>query len=220
MRASAFLTDNERASVEQAVAWAEQRTSAEFVVAVAAASGDYRLPDVGVSLVGAALLITLGEGGALLFTADHAHLGGRGLVELLLAGALGGWLAARLWPALRLPLVSQIRRQIEAQRAARRVFEAHQLGQTAGRSGLLIYVSLFEQEVVVRADQAVAAALGPDNLRVLHDLAAQRLHQRRRVDALCDTIEAAAEKLAPLLPPLRPNPDELSNRLLVYDRRP
>jgi putative membrane protein len=112
-------------------------------------------------------------------------------LDALAAFALGVLLAG-LFPGLRRVLTPRSLLRSAAQRGARRAFAELGVEKTRDRVGLLIYVALFEREVVIVADQGVPAAL------VEQGLAEARSDLQASVRALnFDAFETALAKLGP-----------------------
>ena len=224
-RASTCFSDEQRRRIEQAVADAESRTAAEIVPAVAAASGRYdRAEDIaGLWLGLIAMLLTwlwLPRGAP-----EPGSWGGRapwmdGL--LLVAGMILGFLAgavlaSNLWTLRRLFTPKrQMRDEVAA--AARRAFFDARVHHTTGRTGLLIYVSLYEHVAAVLADQVVTEKLGQP---ALDELCARLTANLRRdgdvTTALVAVIGDAGKRLAATLPAAPDDRDEIAASLVTLD---
>jgi putative membrane protein len=136
------------------------------------------------------------------------------------AGFVAGSVLASYWAPLRRLFVSSREMQEEVARAASHVFALGRLAATRERTGLLIYVSLFERQVVILADTRAAEALGEDGLGVLRDIAAGRLREGKTIETFLETLQVAAERLAAALPPGAENPEEISGQVLLFHPRP
>jgi putative membrane protein len=226
MNAEHFLSKEERESVENAVAEAEKKTSAEIVCAVATESGRY---DRAESIVGLAV-------GLIFLSMANAVIPGMSLTEgswtvqqgiplgwqalMLVMGFIAGSGLATYWHPLRRMFVSEQEIEEEVSRASAYVFSLGKLTGTRERSGVLIYVSLFERRVMILADRRAFEVLGQDEINGLRDLAVKRLREKKRRETFVDTIASAAEKLCEKLPAGADNSDELSNRLMLLHPRP
>ena len=224
-RASTLFSDEQRRRVEQAVAEAESRTAAEIVPVVASASGRYdRAEDVvglWLGLIATSLTWLL-----LPRTApDPGSWAGRPpwidwllLVAAMLFGFIAGvilasyaWLLRRLFTPKR-----QMRDEVGA--AARRAFFDARVHHTTGRTGLLIYVSLYEHVAVILADQIVLEILGQP---ALDELCARLTADLRRdgdlTAALVTVITDAGQRLAPVLPAASDDHNEITASLVTLD---
>lgn len=226
MTATTFLNSTQQADVEKVSAEAEKRTAAEIVCAVATESGRYDRAESLVGLLGAlvglgiAAMLSTGAGGP-----SGSWSGDRGLALgwqcfAVVAGFVAGSLVASYFHPLRALFTSAHEMEQEAARAASHVFASQGLGVTRSRGGLLLYVTLYERRVVVLADKAVMDALGEGFPRELRDIAVRHLREGRRGETFLETIQTAADRLAPSLPVKADDADELSNRLVIYHPRP
>jgi len=71
---------------------------------------------------------------------------------------LGAWVSAVL-PVVRRSLASQKRQEAQVRTAAAAAFYEERVWTTHAHTGLLLYVSLLERQVIVLADQGVTAAV-------------------------------------------------------------
>jgi putative membrane protein len=155
MGTSAFTDKAAKAAVAQAIQEIERATSAEVVVAVRPSSGHYRHTDylVGFALSFAALLVFLFDSHE--FSIDWMPL------DTVIAFALGTFLSAS-FPLLRRALTSRRLMRENVRTSARATFFELGIGKTSGRTGILVYVSMFEKAVEVVADMGIdRAVLGP-----------------------------------------------------------
>jgi putative membrane protein len=155
MGTSAFTDKAAKAAVAQAIQEIERATSAEVVVAVRPSSGHYRHTDylVGFALSFAALLVFLFDSHE--FSIDWMPL------DTVIAFALGTFLSAS-FPLLRRALTSRRLMRENVRTSARATFFDLGIGKTSGRTGILVYVSMFEKGVEVVADMGIdRAVLGP-----------------------------------------------------------
>jgi len=156
MSARDLLDSTAKDEVARVIRELEAKTSAEVVVAVRAVSGHYRHTDwlVGFGLALVALCVFLFHPAPF----DEHLLP----FEILLVFVLGGFLSASVAP-LRRVLTSRRLMAENVLRAARAAFVERGVSRTRGRTGLLIYVSTFEQKVELVGDIGLDfEALGDD----------------------------------------------------------
>lgn len=223
-RASQWFSAEQRAKVAATVAEGEARTSAEIVPVVATESGRYDRPEdlvgLGTALVAVAAVWALwprealdpGSWGGPPALFELAALGGAILVGFVAGAAIAGrvgWLRQLVTPR------AQMREEVE--RRSRQVFHDGRVHHTAGRSGVLLYVSLFERMAAVVADQATTEALGPDTLEALCARLTEELRRGDVAEALCVSIRETAGRLAPVLPRKDDDVNELSDALVLLD---
>lgn len=111
--------------------------------------------------------------------------------------------------------------EAEVDRAAAHAFVHAGVRSTASRSGILIYVSLFERRVVIFADEQDHQALMEDGIRTLRDIAARQLQKGDFAQTFLQAIEVAGRRLENSSPAQREmNPNELATHLLIFHPQP
>lgn len=175
-------------AVEAAVSRLEAGTDAEVVVVAAARSASYR--DASLLLGGAGGLAMLV---AVLFV-DRAVAPWMVPVDVALGAALGYGLGRLSWVLRRLVPASRRRRAVL--RAARDAFVEEAVHATPQRSGVLVYVSALEGEVVVLPDVGVEAAVPRGRW-----VAAARAIDGRDLDRFLTGLAGLGEVLCAHLPP-------------------
>jgi putative membrane protein len=166
MSEASFYEERAKSDTRDAVRDIEAQTSAEIVVALRRVSGSYRDADylAGLLLALVALLVML--------FADHTFPLLSFPAGMIGAFALGAFCSTGA-PALRRALTSPSRRRAQVRTAAREAFVDQGISRTQGRTGILVFVSLFEREVEVVADHGVdPVLLGEDWARAVAALRA------------------------------------------------
>ena len=223
-RASQLFTDEGRRRIDQAVAAAESKTSAELVPVVVTASGRYdRAEDIIGLWFGLVVMIVLW----LLLPRQSAEPGSWGGIPLLLemlllvagvvlafiggaaAGSRVAWLRHLFTPR------NEMRDDVAAR--AREIFFDNRVHHTAGGTGLLVYVSLFEHMAAIIADQVVLDKLGQTALDELCAQLTEGLHGGNPTDAICAVLQSAGQRLAAVLPRAEDDINELSDALVTLD---
>jgi len=222
-KASEIMTPEQRARVEKAVSAAESKTSCEIVPVVATASGRY---DRAEDLVGLWCAIAGAVAAFLLFPgrSDHGTWGGIPLwgqvgllvLVMLVCFIVGATLADR-FRSLRLLFTPRSHMQQEVNLRARELFFDRRVHHTAGASGLLIFVSLYERTAVVLGDRSVVAALGERFPEDLCQRLTASLRSQDVASAICDTIQHAATALQTALPRTASDVNELPDTLVLLD---
>lgn len=201
-----FLTDEAKQAFSDAVAAVEGCSSAELVVAVRARSGSYLHADLlaGLAMALAALVF-------LLFSPWPFDLVWF-VVDPLVAGLLGGLIASRL-PSVRRALTSRAERRRRVETAARSTFVEKRIHRTAGRTGILLYVSVLEREAEVVVDVGVETAAATEAWgRVTGEI---REAVRRGADGVevAGKVRALGTLLSPVLVRSDRDVDELANEV-------
>jgi putative membrane protein len=200
-----WLSPSLRDRVAATVRQIEGRTGAEVVVTVRARSGCYRAADY---LFGACCSLAALLGYVFLpitFPDDVAAL------LIVLSFGVGAVFAANV-PPLRRLFVSRSRRGEEVARAARACFVDQGIGQTRDRTGVLVFLSLFERRVEVVADRGIPVArLGQ---RYRDATAALDRAARRGPEAFLAALGALGELLAESVPRRADDVNELPDEVV------
>lgn len=189
------------AAIAEAVRALECCSCAEVVVEVRARSGSYAHADArfGALLAFAALLV-------LLFS-PWPFAPAWVAVDVVLAYAFGVWIARRT-VILRRLMTARRERAEQVRRTAGAVFYERGVANTAGETGVLVYVSQLERRIEILADRGVLLAVPP----LVWNQLLERV--RGRV-ATAETLVEVLRELTPLLEehlPLREGDrDELAN---------
>jgi len=210
MRATELLDEAARERLARTVREAERGTGGEIVVAIASACDEYGSAGwrLGVALAAIAFL-ALG-----LFAPPLPWVAYLAAEAAMLA--LGHALARV--GAIRRELVSHALVEARVAERARRAFAEHGLARTRGRTGILIFVALFERRVVVLADEGIHRALGPgESWQEVVERAVGGLRSGAALVGLENAVRRCGEILARHLPPAAVNPDELPNAVVIED---
>jgi putative membrane protein len=201
-----FLTDEAKAAFNETVRAVEGASAAELVVAVRARSGSYFHADL---LAG--LLAALAALAFLLFSPWPFDLAWF-VVDPIVAGLLAGLASSRL-PSVRraLTLPAARRRRVEA--AARATFVEKRVHATAGRTGILLYLSLLEREAAVVVDLAVEPLAATDAWRDRVESIRQALRRGADGAEAARRARGLAGLLAPALARQAGDRDELPNEV-------
>lgn len=193
--------------IRAAVAAVESRTDAELVVVIAPKSGGYR--DIALwAAIGAALLTLM----VVLWSPwDFDPL--LVPIEVVLGGLVGG-LAVRGRPALIRLLTSSSRRRAEVQVAARLAFLAENVHATRAHTGLLIYASRLEGQVVLLPDLGLRGLISEGTWNAVRFGGGPR--ELTDLEGLLSGLGQIGELLARALPASAENPQELEDAPRVY----
>ena len=185
---------------------AEQKTSAEIVVAVVSRSGSYR----DVDLLTGACLAFLG----LLFIVYNpwtVHSPVYFPVEVgLLFGV--GFFGSRTIPGWRRLLTTEGRRQSQVLTAAREQFLESGVGDTRARTGLLVFLALEERHAVVLPDVGVTRAVDPPVWNALAFQLAEISTAESPAERLLQEIAELGPALEQYLPATEDDSDEIPNQ--------
>jgi putative membrane protein len=196
-----FFSDEAKRASAASVRNVEAQTSAEIVVAVRKHSGSYGVLAYHFGAGLAALVVLV------LLVAPDVYSVEAIALDALLAFALGALCAANFDTLRRLLSRSATLTQ-NVNRAARAAFFDLGISRTSGRSGILVYVSLFERRCSVLPDVGIEPArLQPGWLDASRGL--EQAVKRRDLQA----FHSALESLGPLLGRTYPRAEDDVNEL-------
>ena len=219
------LTEEDHALVSAAVRAAEAKSSGEIVTIVAPRSDAYH--DVGLHYaVLAMLLVPVG-----------LYFAPQGLIDWA-TGLLLGWNAeptrqqVAVWLFVKLAAVFLIVRyalawmplrmaltpgRTKTRRVHRRAVEVFRTGcelKTRGRTGVLIYLSMAEHRAEIVADQAIAEQVPADVWAEALAALIAEAKAGRIGEGMAKAVEMVGDVLAPILPPVPHDDNELPDRLV------
>lgn len=211
----------DRERINTAIAAAELKTSAEIVPVIAESSGRYdRAEDAWgaclgvicflvVDLVVLPRWIPLGHWSEFSVWPVTAQLGA------LFIGALIGIVLSNRVPGLRRFFITRAELIHEVTAQARQVFFDQRIHHTGGRSGVLIFISLFERKAVVLTDEVVLQIFGQPFVDTWCADLTNRLKTLPVMDAMEQTIAQIGSDLATALPGSVYNANELPDALIT-----
>lgn len=195
MKVSRFFSAADRAAIETAVKAAEAHTAGEIVPYAVSRSDSYH----GSRWLGAFLGAVSGAAAA----AAIIQLGDLWLVgpatwaaAAAVVGGAAGYLAVALVPPLQRLLVTESERDQAVHRRAAEAFIEHEVFATRERTGILLFVSLFERRVVVLADAGINAHVGEQEWAGIVASVAAGIRAGRPGEALAAAITRCGELLA------------------------
>lgn len=209
-------TDHER--IREAVRSAESNTSGEIVCYLVESSGSYRIAEFRAGVFGTftAILIALG----LLVASSGWGLGwletAAGIIVVALGGALLGVVPAVLWPPCRrfFAGVSRMARTVRLQ--AYRAFVEEEVFATRDRTGILIFISVFEHRVEVLADKGINAVVADGVWSEVVSMIVRGIKDETLTDGLLAGIERCGQILHDHGVDIRtPDPNELPDDLRI-----
>src|ERR1051325_1959283 len=188
-------------AITNAVREIEKQTDAELVIVIRGRSGPYRHADY---LCGALLAFL----GLLFFLFSPYVIHERWVpIEVILLFALGAFFCSR-WPFLRRLLTSKKFRANAARQGPAAMFYEAGIANTRAENGLLIYVSLLEQQIEIFADRGVLKAMPPLEWNTsIHEL--KSLATNCEPDKLIASLKSLGSVLAAHMPATGENPNEL-----------
>ncbi|MGQ0457341.1 MAG: TPM domain-containing protein [Hyphomicrobium sp.] len=208
IREMSLFSEDQRERVSRAISDAERDTSGEVIAVVAEASNTYYY----VPFMWAAMAALIVPWPFIHFTWMKVQW--IFLIQLLVFLAL----LALLWPRwVRAALVPRSIRQTHVRRRATEQFLAQNLHTTAGRTGVLIFVSVAERHAVILADHAIDAKVEAGAWQKIVEQLTREIGDGRAADGFVHAIAEIGRRLAEHFPPGVPDPNELPNHLIILD---
>lgn len=202
----AFLNDDEKQRLRDAIRAAESKTSGEIVTVIAAASGSYYYYPT----LWAALLAIVSPALVLWLPLSFAPLG---IVELQLLVFVLLALGLRL-PAIKRRLVPRAVQRDYCARRAREQFLTQNLHTTRGRTGVLLYVSVAERHVELLADAGIHGKVPAGTWEQIVQALTARVKAGQIGDGFVEAVQAIGGHLAAHFPAEVSNPNELPDHLI------
>ncbi len=202
-----------RDRIEAAIAAAEARTSGEIVPLLVRRSST-----VGhVPLLASALLLVV----AISLDVDDvvadwiaSDIGG--VLIVWLGCAIAGYVASQLDIVDRL-LTPQGDQAVQVDLRAELEFFELGMGQTSGRTGVLLMISLLEHRAVVLADRGISEQLSAETWQEVVDLMIDGVKRGDTAAGLCAAIERCGNLLETHFPIAPGDENELRDHLIVKD---
>jgi len=202
-----LLSEQDLASVADAIRAAETHTNGEIVAVVAERSDRYGWPAlVGISLIA---LILPGIVVPYLGIVAAGDLFFIQVITLIVLGAL------LLILRLRMALIPAAIKRAAGAAHAREQFIERGLHLTHGRTGILIFVSVAERYVEILADEGINAKVDPATWQNFIDALIDDIRGGRVADGFRKTIAGVGAILAEHVPADAKNPNELPDHLFV-----
>jgi len=205
--AAEFLTGEEQARIEAAVAAVEKQTSGEIVPMLVDASYEYHRAELiggGSLALGVGLLVSWAFGGESIWWFLAVFLPGFFLFQQLI----------RRLPNLKRKLIHPEEMELEVREKALTSFLEQGLHETRDRTGILILISLFERRVQVLADSGINAKVAPDTWDEVVAIITAGLKSGDACSAVCRAISRCGELLLEHFPVKSDDTDELPNLII------
>lgn len=206
-----FFSPADHTAIEAAVREVETRSAGEIVPYAVERSDRYTRALWTASTLGA--LVAALAAALVRWTGDF--WGGPIVLWIVLppgTGAALGWLAALAFPALRRLLVPPDVLAERVRQRATQAFVEEEVFRTRERTGILIFLSLFERRVVVLADRGLDRRVTPREWEEVAAAISAGMRRGRPGPALAEGIRRCAT-LAARLPPRPDDRDELPGQL-------
>jgi len=213
-----FLTEEEKREIETCVKEVEKNTSGEIVPLVVSASYHYPMSNmIGALIFGLLISVVL----TLVFSIRKSW-GGVTALDLWLFPAvfavsflLFHELIKRIsW--LKRIFITKAEINEEVEEAALTSFYRNGLNNTRDRTGILIFISVFERRAFVLADEGINAKVDTGVWQEIVGTVVQGIRQRRQAQGICRAVRRCGDLIRKAFPIKSGDTDELDN-LIVKD---
>jgi putative membrane protein len=214
--AKEFLSTEEQKRISRCVQEVEKTTSGEIVPMVVSASYHYPLA----SLLGALIVALLLGVGLTAAESIRRAWGGLTIFDLWLFPAVFGVVLLAVHelikavPALKRLFITPGEITEEVEEAALTAFYRQGLGDTRDRTGVLIYISVFERRAYVLADKGIHEKVKPEIWQEVVELVTRGFREKRHADAICHAVRRCGELLAQHFPIKPDDTNELKNLIV------
>lgn len=202
-----FLTEDEREAIVQNVREVEKTTSGEIVPMIVSCSYHYPAPQ---------MTGTLALG--LVFSIVTMQVLSIYDMWTFLAVFLGAYILSGLFIKVFYPLkrffISSREMDEEVEEAAFTAFYKNNLNRTKDRTGVLIYISVFERKVWVLADSGINAKVDKTCWQDIVHIITDGIKANRQGEAICEAVKKCGHILEEHFPLKKNDRDELSNLII------
>lgn len=202
-----FLSADDRQKIIDCVTETEKTTSGEIVPLISSASSDYpRAQASGALVLGLLVAIPtcLALGRQDIWT---------GFTLFLVAYSLA-YAALAMLPCLRRIFVLKREMGDEVEEGAMTSFFIHGLNNTRDKTGILIYISVYEKRVRILADSGINAKVDPGTWDAVVAKLSQGIKEGRQVDAICEAVKRCGALVSEKFPIKSDNTNELPNLIV------
>jgi putative membrane protein len=204
----AFISEKDQERISQAIMAAEQRTSGEIVAVLSAESASY----FHVPFLWAALIALIVPWPLVYFTWWPVQW-----IYLVQLAVFFLILAITIPRPIRFALVPPKIKRERAHRRAVEQFLVQNLHTTAGRTGVLIYVSVAERYAEIIADTGIESKVPKETWQDIVDDLTSNISAGKAGDGFVHAVDRSGDLLAKHFPPGSRDPDELPNHLIIIN---
>ena len=216
--ASKFLTEQDKHAVQTCVAEVEKNTSGEIVPMVVSSSYHYPMSN----MIGGLIISLLIAIGVTLAYSIRKSWGGVTAMDIWLFPAvfavaflLFHELVKRI-PGLKRIFITKAEIAEEVEEAALTAFYRNGLDNTRDRTGILIFISVFERQAYVLADEGINAKVDKAVWQEVINLVVNGIKQHKQAEGICKAVKRCGELIREHFPIKADDTNELGN-LIIED---
>ena len=203
-----LFTQKDRLLISDAVKKLETTTSGELVPVIAHSSARYFVYVLFYAAI-FSYLITF-------FVAYSFN------ISILLLPLIGLLIFILIIPILRLKaikyfLISKRHRELAVREFAKKIFFQKNLHKTRDKTGVLIFISLFERQVLILGDEGINSKIAQEDWENIVHIIKTGIRSKQTIDGLKNGILACKGHLEKFFPIKSDDTNELSNELVLID---
>lgn len=208
-----YIKNDEIEKLSEQIRELEKHTSVEIVTMVVEGSSTRRHV---FWILALCLYVLLGSLERFYFWNYSLTLQGAFLVAEIIGATTLAWILLKIFPhALTRIFTDDRDHEIQVSLRAQVEFYNQSLTSTANRTGVLIFISILEHQVVVLADKNIAEVLPSSTWQdVVRDLISD-LKQKKLAHGLSRAVEHVSKLVTPKFPVQNQNPNELTDYLII-----
>ncbi len=211
-----FLSEKDKERIIESVKEVEKTTSGEIVPMIVSTSYHYPLADVLGALSLSAIVAVL----VTLYVSYAKSWEGFSIYDLWTFPGVFSvsflvffFVVKFVLPVKRL-FISKEEMKEEVEEAALTSFYKKGLGNTRDKTGVLIYISVFERMAYVLADEGINAKVNPEVWNDVVNLVIRGIKERRPADGIIEAVKLCGELLRDNFPIKPDDTDELENLIV------
>ncbi|NTU53115.1 MAG: hypothetical protein HGA97_05310 [Chlorobiaceae bacterium] len=203
-----FLSAEERLAIKKKVREAEALTSGEIVVMAVGASSNY---PAAIMAASGSIALVLAVTGALVLRNENLWLF---LMLFALFFIVANEVVKRISMLKRL-FISRNEITEEVEEAAMKAFYIRKVNETRDRTGILLYISLFEHSVRVLGDSGINSKVSPQAWQEVVDTITRGIGDKRQGEAICAAVTLCGELLQRHFPRKADDRNELGDAMII-----
>lgn len=209
-----LLSCQEVERIQKAVAQVEEVTSGEVLPVIRSSCGNYRDSVLLGVLLSQGVYSLVWVLGVLLKNPPLSSFEFGAFLLGFLVLTLGAVALPHVFPSLLRKMVSRKRLEDTVAEKAFSAFVRYGVSGTKERSGILIFIALFERQVIILADKGINDEVERSFWQQVSDSIAKGMKEGRAVEAIEEAIVSCRDRLAHHFPPSETNPNELPDLIM------
>lgn len=215
MKCCKLFNKQDLLDIEKEVASVERVTSGEIVPVITNKSSKYRSSELVASILFSYLFVFIVyELNSFLFWNNKISI--FGFIIISFVGVILALLMFRSDLLKKIIINKKIMDQ-KVHDSAFSVFYKYGVNKTKNKTGILIYISLFEKKVVVIADEGINSKVKQTDWNNVVDIIIKGIRTKKAKQGIIDGVESCRSLLKESFPVLSDDVNELNNSIIIID---